>query len=124
MVSSFGKARLKTVLANIEPLTRFLDHFSGVILCRYRGHPTLQQQGIQETARNTHELRYSLFRDGDNQLSLSFILTGDEGNTVLLRQNDGDGPGQVEQQVYRLTEIDDLTTAVQEKIIGQLEAAT
>lgn len=61
-MSSSGESDFKVARASFDPLRRFLEHFSRVILHNYRGHPTFEQQGIQETARNTYEVRYSLGR--------------------------------------------------------------
>ena len=125
-VSSTGESRLASARAKFEPLSRFLGHLSRVTLRKYDQHATLEQRdGFQETARNTYEVRYSLCRGGDDQPSLSFILTGDNADLVLVQDNQppqGESPGQVDQRVYRLDEMDDLKAAVQEKIISQLKA--
>ena len=82
---------------------------------------------FQETARNTYEVRYSFCGADDNQTLLTFILTGDDIDIVLLQDNQPAGresPGQVDQRVYRLDEMDDLKRVVQDKIITHLNMAT
>jgi hypothetical protein len=125
-MSSFNESRLERASAKFEPLRRFLDHLSRVIVRNYDRHATLEQQDIQETARNTYDVRYSLHCAGRDRLSLGFILTGDNANLVLLQDNQPgseENAGPVDQRVYRLDQIEDLKAAVEEKVISHLKAA-
>ena len=124
-MSRFNESGLKQARANFEPLRRFLDSLSQVIVRKYDRHASIKQQGIQETARNTYDVRYSLNQAGRERLSLDFILTGDNADLVLLQDNKlgAREVGQVDQRVYRLDQIDDLKAAVEEKVISRLKAA-
>ena len=82
---------------------------------------------MQLTAQNAYEVRYSLRHADDARLSLTFIVTGDNADLILLqgheRSNPRDlsaNPGQIDQYAYRLDEIDELKNAVREKIAAHL----
>ena len=125
-MSRFNESGLKRARANFEPLRRFIDNLSQVIVRKYDRHASLKQQGIHETARNTYDVRYSLRSRGMDRLSLDFILTGDNADLVLLQDNEpvaGETRRQVDQRVYRLDQIDDLKRAVQDKVISHLKNA-
>ncbi len=125
-MSGSDESRLERASAKFEPVRLFLDYLSQGIVRKYDQHATLEQQDIQETARDTYDVRYLLRRGGEDRLSLDFILTGDNANLVLLQDNQPGVPervGRVDQRVYRLDQIDDLKAAVEEKVISQLKAA-
>ena len=124
-MSSSNESRLKRASAKFEPLRVFLDNLSRGTVRKYDRHASLKQQNIQETARNTYDVRYSLSHAGRERLSLDFILTGDNADLVLLQDNQPGARevGQVDQRVYRLDQIDDLKAAVEEKVISRLKAA-
>ena len=125
-MSSSDESRLERANAKFEPVRLFLDYLSRGIVRKYDQHATLEQQDVQETARDTYDVRYSLRWGGEDRLSLDFILTGDNADLVLLQDNQPGAPervGQVDQRVYRLDQIDDLKAAVEEKVISQLKAA-
>ena len=86
----------------------------------------MEQDGIQETARDTYDVRYLLRWGGEDRLSLDFILTGDNANLALLQDNQpgaDESAGQVDQRVYRATDLDDLRAAVQRKLTQQRNVA-
>ena len=125
-MSSSNESRLERASAKFEPLRVFLDNLSRGTVRKYDRHATLEQQDIQETARDTYDVRYSLRSRGMDRLSLDFILTGDNADLVLLQDSQTGThkrAGQVDQRVYRLDRIDDLKAAVEEKVISYLKAA-
>ena len=125
-MSSSDESGVTLARTKFEPLRRFLDHLSRVIVRKYDQHACLEEQGFQETARNTYDVRYSLGRAGNDRLSFNFILTGDNADLVLLQDNEpvaGETRRQVDQRVYRLDQIDDLKRAVQDKVISHLKNA-
>jgi hypothetical protein len=54
------------------------------------------------------------------QLSLRFIVTGDNADLVLLQTRENLHPGVIDQHVYSLKEVDHLQDAVEEKIVSHL----
>ncbi len=83
---------------------------------------------MEQTAQNAYSVRYSLRHPDDTRLALTFIVTGEEANLLLLEAQERSGPqdirahpGQVDQRVYRLEEIEEIKQAVQEKIVSHLQ---
>ncbi len=88
----------------------------------------LKQRGSMEvTAQNVYAVRYSLRHLYDVRFALTFIVTGEEADLILLQSQERTGPqdvcsnpGQVDQHVYRLEKIDEIKHAVQVKISAHL----
>jgi hypothetical protein len=64
---------------------------------------------MEQTAQNAYSVRYSLRHTDDTRLALTFIVTGEEANLLLLEAQERSGPqdiranpGRVDQRVYRL----------------------
>jgi hypothetical protein len=82
---------------------------------------------MEQTAQNAYSVRYSLRHPDDTRLALTFIVTGEEANLLLLEAQERSGPqdiranpGRVDQRVYRLGKVEEIKQAVQEKIITHL----
>jgi hypothetical protein len=113
---------------NFEPIQVFLDEFSERLANEYGPSATLERRGgMQPTAKNAFQVQYSLRIAGDVPLSLAFILTGANADLILLQGHQRSAardvsanPGQFDQHVYRLEELDELKEALREKIIDHL----
>ena len=84
---------------------------------------------MQQTAGNVFEVRYALREPQEAKLSLTFMVVGDDADLLLLEHQEPSGPddnradpGQVDQRVYRLGEVEAIRAAVREKIIDHLRA--
>ena len=75
---------------------------------------------MQQTARNTYDAEYVLRSHNRRQLSLRFIVTGDNADLVLLQTRENLHPGVIDQHVYSLKEMDHLEEVVEEKIVSHL----
>ena len=69
--------------------------------------------------------------DGKSQLSLRFIVTGENADLVLFqirekpKQADSkECPGEIDQHVYRLEEMDHLKEVVEDKVVSHLLSRT
>ena len=76
-----------------------------------------------------YEIRYSLRHPDETRLSLTFIITGDKADLVLLQghqrstaRNLNADPGAVDQHVYRADEFDELKAAIKDKVAAHLSA--
>ena len=128
MRTNLDQTRLASAQAKFEPVARVLEHLSKEI---QKDHAAvLRRRGaMQQTAQNTYSVRYSLKDPDDAQLSLTFIIVEDDADFVLVQSNQRSGPGdaranpgQVDQRVYRLDNLDEIRRAVQEKITAHLRA--
>ena len=114
--------------ANFEPVQQFLDRMSETLTRHYGASTALERRGgMQPTALNTFEVTYSIPHSEDAPLSLTFIVTGDDADTILMqgRQRSTAGevnaePGQLDQRVYRLDRLNELKEALRARIIGHL----
>jgi hypothetical protein len=84
---------------------------------------------MQQTAQNAYAVRYSLQYPDEAQLSLTFIVVGEDADLLLMQRHEPSGhrdiradPGQVDQRVYRLGAIEEIKAAVQQKIAAHLRA--
>jgi hypothetical protein len=83
---------------------------------------------MQQTAQNAYAVRYSLRYPDEARLSLTFTVVGEDAD-LLLMQGHGRSvprdiranPGQIDQHVYRLDEIEEIKAAVQQKISAHLQ---
>jgi hypothetical protein len=116
--------------ARFEPLARVLDHLAKDIAHEHGRSALLEQRSpMQETAQNAYTVRYSLRHPDDVRFALTFIVTGEHADLLLLQAQERTGPqvpgahpGQVDRRVYRLNEIDEIKRAVREKIVTHLRA--
>ncbi len=84
---------------------------------------------MEVTAQNAYTVRYSLQHPDDVRFALTFTVTGEEAELVLLQSQERAGaqdiranPGQVDQRVYRLESIDEIKGAVQERLVMHLRS--
>ncbi len=84
---------------------------------------------MEPAAQNAYEVRYSLRHPDGVRFALTFIVTGEEADLLLLEAQERSGPenikvnpAQVDQRVYRLEKIEEIKTAVQEKISAHLRS--
>ena len=84
---------------------------------------------MEPTAQNAYEVRYSVRHPDDVRFALTFIVTGEEAELLLLQSEERSAPhdirsdpGQVDQHVYRLEKADEIKQAVQEKINAHLRS--
>lgn len=121
-------SRLALARSNFAPIARFLNRMGEVIAKEYGESAQMECRGeLQPMARNAYETRYSLRHTGGARLALTFIVTGQEADLVLLQGHERSGPrdpsanpGPVDQHAYRLDEIEELKEAMREKIIAHL----
>jgi hypothetical protein len=106
-------------------IERVLDHVGRAIADRHGRTPAFQRRDVKQTARNTYDVEYLMGWYG-SQLSLRFIVTGENADLVLFQsrerreQADPKEPGEVDQHVYRLEEMDHLKQVVEDKIVSHL----
>jgi hypothetical protein len=130
MHTNVDQRRLALARAKFEPLARVLDRLAQDIRKDYGRPTTLQQRSPMEpTARNAFTVWYSLEGPDKVQFALAFVVTGDDADLLLVqtRQHSGSrgvkaDPGQVDQRVYRLENIDEIRRVVQEKISTHLRS--
>lgn len=123
-----SEGRLALARSRFEPLRGFLDRMGDLISKEFEEAAVLEQSGeMQPTAQNAHQIRYTLRHADEARLSLTFIMTGDNADLVLLQGHERStprdlsiNPGQLDQHAYRLDEIDELKEAVREKIVAHL----
>ena len=126
-----AESRLALARSNFEPIRCFLDRMGALIAGIYENSAELGPIGeMQPTAQNAYEVRYSLCHADDARLGLTFILTGDHADLILLQGHERLGPrnlnanpGQFDQHAYRLDELEELKDAIRVKILAHLAAA-
>jgi hypothetical protein len=129
MQTRSDQGRLALAQAKFEPVARVLDRLSCEIE-RDCGLPAvLKPRGaMQQTARNVCEVRYALRCRQEVDLSLTFLVVGDDADRLLLKKqasgpdDNRTDPGQVDQRVYQLGEVEAIKTAVREKIVDYFRA--
>jgi hypothetical protein len=122
------RSQLQLASAKFEPVEHFLDRMSKKLAREYGPSTALQRRGgMQPTALNTFEVRYSIPYPEEAPLSLTFIVTGENADTILIQGRQGSAagevsadPGQLDQRVYRLERLGELKQALRERIIGHL----
>jgi hypothetical protein len=113
-----------------DPLAHVLDRLSREIEKEYGRSAALKPRGsMQQTAGNVYEVQYALREPQEASLSLTFMVVGDDADLLLLKQQEQSGPddhrsdpGQVDQRVYQLGEVEAIKMAVKEKILDHLRA--
>jgi hypothetical protein len=122
--------RLALARAKFEPLARALDRLAKDIGKDHGWSVTLKPRSpLQPTAQNAFTVRYSLRHPDDERFALTFVVTGDDADLLLVqaqqhvgRQDNPAHPGQVDQRVYRLENIDEIRRVVEEKINAHLQS--
>ena len=122
--------RLALARAKFEPVAQVLDRVAKDIEKDHGRSAVLEQRGpMQQMARNVCAVRYSLRHADDVRFALTFIVTGEDADLLLLQAQERAGPpdvrtnpGQIDQRVYDLERVEDIKQAVQEKIRAHLRA--
>ena len=130
MQTNVDRGRLARAQAKFEPVARVLDHLSRDLEKEHGRSAVLEcRSPMKPTAQNAYTVRYSLQHPDDVRFALTFTVTGEEAELVLLQSQERTGaqdiranPGQVDQRVYRLESIDEIKEAVQEKIATHLRS--
>lgn len=125
-----GDERLALAQAHFDPVARVLDRLASDIEKEYGRFAVLERRGsMQQMAENAYSVRYSLRHPDEARLSLTFIVTGEDADLLLVQGHERSGPrdikanpGQVDQHVYRLREVEDIKAAVKEKIVDHLRS--
>ena len=128
MPTQVDHGRLALVQAKFTPVAQVLDHLAKDIEKDHGGSAELRQRSPMEvTAQNVYAVRYSLRHPDDVRFTLTFIVTGEDADLLLVQAQERTGPRdirahpeQVDQHVYRLDEIDTIKQAVQDKIRSHL----
>ena len=111
-----------------EPVACMLDRLAEDIEKEHGQPAVLEQTGPMEPmAQNVCSVRYSLGHPDEARLALTFVVTGESADRLLLQAQEQPGPedirvnpGPVDQHVYRVEKIDDIREAVQEKFRAHL----
>ena len=130
MHTNVDQRRLASARAKFEPLARVLDRLAKDIRNDHGQSSALEQRSPMEpTAQNAFTVRYSLRHPDNDRFALTFVVTGDDADLLLVQAQQHPSsrdvktdPGQVDQRVYRLDEIDEIRRVVQEKISTQLRS--
>ena len=122
------EGRLALARVRFEPIARMLDRLAEEIE-KEHGQPAVLERGgpMEPTAQNVCSVRYSLRHPDDVRFALTFVVTGESADLLLLQAQEQSGPrdiradpGSMDQHVYRVDDIDDIKKAVQEKIRAHL----
>jgi hypothetical protein len=121
-------SRLGLVQAKFVPVAQVLDGIARDIAKEHGRSAVLKRRGaMHKLAENAYTVRYSLRQPDDVRLSLTFTVVGENADLILVQGHERPGPrdirgnpGQVDQHVYRLEQIDEIKHAVQEKILAHL----
>ena len=122
--------RLGVAQANFLPVAQALDGIAKDIEKEHGRSAVLKRRGaMHKLAENAYTVRYSLRQPDDVRLSLTFTVVGENADLILVQGHERSGPrviranpGQVDQHVYRLEQIDEIRSAVQEKILAHLRS--
>ena len=128
MQTNVEQGRLAVARVRFAAVASMLDRLAEDIKKEHGPSAVLEQKGPMEPiAQNVCSVRYSLRHPNDGQLALTFVVTGDSADLLLLQAQEQSGPedirvnpGPVDQHVYRVEEIDGIKQAVQEKIRAHL----
>ena len=123
-------ARLSLARARFMPVAQVLNGIARDIKKEHGRPAVLKQRGaMHKLAENAYTVRYSLQQPDEARLSLTFTVVGENADLVLVQGPERSGPrdtranpGQVDQHVYRLEQIDEIKHAVQEKILAHLRS--
>ena len=104
-------------------IERVLNHVGRVIADKHGRTPAFERRDVKQTARNTYDVEYLMRGHGKSQLSLRFIVTGENADLVLFQSREKpkqadpkEYPGEIDQHVYRLEEMDHLKEVVEDKV--------
>ena len=130
MQANVDRGRLARAQAKFEPVARVLDRLSDDLEKEHGRSAVLEcRSPMEATAQNAYTVRYSLQHPDDVRFALTFTVTGEEAELVLLQSQERTGaqdiranPGQVDQRVYRLESIDEIKEAVQERLVTHLRS--
>ena len=128
MHTNVDQGRLTLARAKFEPVARVLGRLARGIETDHGRSATLKQRGPMEpAAQNAFTVRYTLGYPDEVRFALTFVVTGDDADLLLVQTQQHSGsrnvmahPGQVDQRVYRLEEIDEISKVIREKISAHL----
>ena len=128
MQTNADQERLALARSQFEPVARVLERLARDIEREHGRSAVLEQRGlVKPTARNAYAVQYSLRHSDNAWFALTFIVTGEDANLLLMQTQERSGPedvrahpGQFDQRVYRLENIDEIKKAVQGKISDHL----
>src|SRR5215211_3557986 len=128
MQTKSDHGHLALAQAKFDPVARVLDRLSKDIEKEHGRSAVLKSRGsMQQMAGNAYAVRYTLRDPEEARLSLTFLVVGDDADLLLVEGQDQAGsrdvradPGQVDQRVYRLQEVEEIKAAVKKKIIDHL----
>jgi hypothetical protein len=129
MQTNGDDAHLALARTKFKPVARALDDVSKDLKQDHGRSAVLRQKGpMQQISQNTCRVQYTLQQPNEARLSLTFIVVGDEADCVLLQAQERLGssdkranPGQVDQHLYGVEELDDIKAAVRAKISAHLK---
>ena len=130
MTTHTDQGHLARARVKFEPVAQALNRLAKDIEKEHGRSAVLEQRTPMEpTAQNACAVRYSLRHPDEARLSLTFIVTGEDADLLLLREQERSGPqdirsnpGQVDQRVYRLEQVEEIKEAVQAKIAAHLRS--
>jgi len=130
MRTNVNHNRLALAQAKFEPIARVLDRLSEDVEKEHGRSAVLKRRSaMQQTAQNAYAVQYSLQYPDEARLSLTFIVVGEDADLLLMQRHERSDlrdiradPGQVDQRVYRLEEIEEIKAAVQQKITAHFRA--
>jgi hypothetical protein len=130
MHTDADQGRLTLARAKFEPVARVLDRLAQDVEKDQGRSATLEQGSPMEpTAQNAFTVRYSLRHPDNVRFALTFVVTGDDADLLLVHAQQHTGPkdvmadpGQVDQRVYQLEKIDEISKVIQDKISTHLRS--
>lgn len=122
--------RLAQAQEKFNPVAHVLDRLALDIEKEYGRTAVLTPQGaMEQTAENAYAVRYSLRQPEEARFALTFIVVGEGPDLLLVQGHERTGPGdprsdpgQVDQHVYRLQQVDEIKAAVKARIVEHLRA--
>ena len=129
MHTNVDQGRLTLARAKFEPVAQVLGRLARGIETDHGRSATLKQRGPMEpAAQNAFTVRYNLGYPDKVRFALTFVVTGDDADLLLVQTQQHTGakdimadPGQVDQRVYRLEKIDEISKVIQDKIGAHLK---
>jgi hypothetical protein len=130
MHTKVDQRRLAVARAKFEPLARALDRLAKDIGSdRGRSAALEQRSPMEPTAQNAFTVRYSLRHPDNDRFALTFVVTGDDADLLLIQAQQHSGsrdvktnPGPVDQRVYHLENVAEIRRVIQEKISTHLRS--
>ena len=118
---ALARAKFRPVARALEDISSDLEHDRG------RSAVLQQKSPMEPIGQNACKVQYALQHRDEAPLSLTFLVVGDEADCVLLQvpgcSGSPDGkanPGQVDQHVYPVGELDNIKAAVRDRISSHL----